>query len=825
VHKIKKIRFLSALLAVAMLVALMPVTALAAGEPPVLQSAEVTATGHVWLTFDKAMAIPGSGAQGFTVADAYNTSKEVTAVSLSGDSTKILLTLGTTIKGGEAPWLSYTPGVIKASDGGELAGVVYLGITNTLPHPTLDTSSPSPGIVGTVYPHIFTATGGTGPYSFSKSSGSLPNGLTLGADGVLSGTPTAVGNFTFKIMVTDSTLAIDEHEFSITIGASPIVSATISPATVTFDKNPVNQADVSTTVTWNDAVSVTDVKKAGISVGAGVYAVDGNTLTIHKEYLTLQPVGSSVLTVEFDIGNTAALTIEVSDTTPPIGSNPPTWPAGSTMTASGTTKIGTTLNWTEAQDDVGITGYRIYQDDSLLQTVAGTVYSCEVTGLSSSTTYTFQVQAGDGSNQWTTDGPTETIRTKSSGSGGGDSASSTPLYNMDVITGHGSETTLPVTVNKDNGSASIDVSSQSGLVMDGTVITVPSIPGVDAYSVSIPVSYLSTSDGQGTLTINTNTGSITVASNMLMGVSGADGNKAEISLSQGDKSSLPEAAKTAIGDRPLIQLSVAIDGKQTDWNNPYAPVTVSIPYTPTAAELANPESIVIWYIDGNGNAVSVPNGRYDLATGTATFFTTHFSHYAVAYVHKTFSDLGSVEWARKAIEVMASKGITNGTGKDTFSPGANITRADYMVLLINTLGLTADFTENFDDVKTNAYYYNAVGIAKKLDIAAGSGNNRFNPTESISRQDMMVLAARALEKCQGLQAADNITVLDKFSDKGDITEYAAGSFATLVDAGLIEGSGNKQNPHSYTTRAEVAVFLYNVYNKYPEAPVVAASTL
>ncbi len=285
---------------------------------------------------------------------------------------------------------------------------------------------------------------------------------------------------------------------------------------------------------------------------------------------------------------------------------------------------------------------------------------------------------------------------------------------------------------------------------------------------------------------------------MLTGVSGIIGNKAEIAIGQGDKSSLPEDIKVTIGTRPLIQLTLSLDGKQTDWNNPGAPVTVYIPYTPTAAEIANPESIVIWYIDGSGYAVSVPNGRYN--TGTVTFFTTHFSDYAVAHVHKTFSDLGGVEWAKKAIEVMASKGITSGTGNETFSPSESITRADYMVLLINTLGLTADFTKNFDDVKPNTYYYHAVGIAKKLGIAAGSGNNRFNPTESISGQDMMVLAVRALEKFQGLKAADNSTSLDKFSDKRDIAEYAVNSLAALVNAGLIKGSGNVLNPRSSTTR-------------------------
>ena len=117
----------------------------------------------------------------------------------------------------------------------------------------------------------------------------------------------------------------------------------------------------------------------------------------------------------------------------------------------------------------------------------------------------------------------------------------------------------------------------------------------------------------------------------------------------------------------------------------------------------------------------------------------------------------------------------SGTGANSFSPAANITRADYLVLLIKTLGLTAEFDGNFDDVEPGAYYYEALGIAKKLGIAAGSGNKRFNSRENISRQDMMVLTARALEKYKGLKAAGGSAVLDKYSDKGDIAGYAANS--------------------------------------------------
>ncbi len=267
-----------------------------------------------------------------------------------------------------------------------------------------------------------------------------------------------------------------------------------------------------------------------------------------------------------------------------------------------------------------------------------------------------------------------------------------------------------------------------------------------------------------------------------------------------------------MGGRPLLRLSLALDGAAQSWNNPAAPVTVRIPYAPTAAEAADPEHIVVWYVDGAGQAVSVSNGRYDAASGTVVFSVTHFSQYAVAYVRKTFGDLGGVEWARKPIEVMASKGVIQGTGGNAFSPAAAITRAEYLTLLVRTLGLTAQVSDNFADVAPGAYYYEAVGIARALGNAAGDSGSLFRPDEPISRQDMMTLTARALEKARGFAAGGDPAALAGFADRDEVAPYALPGLAALVRDGLIRGDGNRLNPLARTTRAEAAVFLYRIYN-------------
>ena len=71
---------------------------------------------------------------------------------------------------------------------------------------TIDTVYIPDAVSGTPYNTDLTAIGGTPPYQWSMSSGSLPTGLQLSASGSISGTTSTLGQFTFTAMVTDSSL-------------------------------------------------------------------------------------------------------------------------------------------------------------------------------------------------------------------------------------------------------------------------------------------------------------------------------------------------------------------------------------------------------------------------------------------------------------------------------------------------------------------------------------------------------------------------------------------------------------------------------------------
>jgi hypothetical protein len=376
----------------------------------------------------------------------------------------------------------------------------------------------------------------------------------------------------------------------------------------------------------------------------------------------------------------------------------------------------------------------------------------------------------------------------------------------------------------------VEIGTGSVFMSEGktTVITVPSIPSVDTYTLGIPVPNLSTPEEKGALSFNTDSGSITVPTNMLTDVTGISGARAEIAIGQGDKARLPEAVKAVIGNKPLVQLTLSIDGKQTNWNNPDAPVTVSIPYKPTAAELSNPESIVVWYIDGGGRVVSIPNGHYNPATGRVTFDTTHFSDYAVAYNPVEFKDVAANAWYNKAVSFIAAREITSGTGNGKYSPEARLTRGEFIVLMLRAYGIAPDKSQsdNFSDAGST-YYTGYLAAAKRLGISEGVGNNMFAPGNRITRQEMFTLLyntlksigrlpgmhGRAVSEADDQPQGDSGKELSDFTDAGKIKVWAREAMTTFVVTGTIGGNAGKLTPDGTTTRAEMAQVLYNLLRK------------
>jgi large repetitive protein len=92
------------------------------------------------------------------------------------------------------------------------------------------TVTPPAGVVGSAYSFTFVTSGGVGPHTFSLFTGGLPSGLSLSSDGVLSGTPTQGGSFSFWIEAHDSGSNRSQAPFTMSIDSKLTVTTGSLPA-------------------------------------------------------------------------------------------------------------------------------------------------------------------------------------------------------------------------------------------------------------------------------------------------------------------------------------------------------------------------------------------------------------------------------------------------------------------------------------------------------------------------------------------------------------------------------------------------------------------
>ena len=185
---------------------------------------------------------------------------------------------------------------------------------------------------------------------------------------------------------------------------------------------------------------------------------------------------------------------------------------------------------------------------------------------------------------------------------------------------------------------------------------------------------------------------------------------------------------------------------------------------------------------------------------------------AVAPTEK-FVDLGNHAWAKDAIYRLVDAGVIKGVAEDKFAPGAQITRADFAILLVRAWDLSADELGAFEDVAATDYFANEVGIASALGIVNGVGEGKFAPKNPITREQMMVMLARTLEAVKAEVKDVEDDVLADFSDADLISDYAVDAVKSMVGNGFIQGANGKINPQGNATRAEVAVLLDRILNK------------
>ncbi|MBI1803449.1 MAG: putative Ig domain-containing protein [Ignavibacteriae bacterium] len=154
------------------------------------------------------------------------------------------------------------------------SGSISLTVTSpSCPTITLSPSTLPNGTVGTAYNQTITASGGTSPYTFAVTVGTLPAGLSLSTGGILSGTPTTSGTSNFTVTATDANTCTGLQAYSLIIDAAPpsgSISLTALGSPYTQDFNTLANTGTSSTVPTGWAFSEAGANANGVySAGTG----------------------------------------------------------------------------------------------------------------------------------------------------------------------------------------------------------------------------------------------------------------------------------------------------------------------------------------------------------------------------------------------------------------------------------------------------------------------------------------------------------------------------------------------------------------------------
>ena len=253
------------------------------------------------------------------------------------------------------------------------------------------------------------------------------------------------------------------------------------------------------------------------------------------------------------------------------------------------------------------------------------------------------------------------------------------------------------------------------------------------------------------------------------------------------------------------------------------PVTISIKFDPAKSE--DNRKVSIFYYDEEQQKWISMGGKVEGEWVTAE--TDRFAKFAIlateaekeppietppATPAPSFTDIAG-HWGESFIREAAAKSWVKGYPDGTFRPNHPITRAEFLVMLVQALGLgdtrgtaagaSGSKAPPFADKDRIAKWAKeAVALAVEKGIVSGYADGSFRPDKPVTRAEMAVMIARAL----GM--ADRNVVRTDFTDDEAIPAWAKGAAEALRETGIVLGrDGLRFAPGATATRVEAVVML------------------
>ena len=173
-----------------------------------------------------------------------------------------------------------------------------------------------------------------------------------------------------------------------------------------------------------------------------------------------------------------------------------------------------------------------------------------------------------------------------------------------------------------------------------------------------------------------------------------------------------------------------------------------------------------------------------------------------------YSDVPRDHWAYSEIQKAGEIGFMSGMGDGTFGLGQNVTRAQFVSMLVRMFGWGASEGTGFSDVAPGDWYYSDVLTASDMGVL-DTTETYFRPNDNITREEMAVMIIKALGYGELAEEIANDGV--PFSD---VTENK-GYISLAYEFGIISGRGGSIfDPNGTALREDAAAMMVRCYDKY-----------
>jgi len=174
-------------------------------------------------------------------------------------------------------------------------------------------------------------------------------------------------------------------------------------------------------------------------------------------------------------------------------------------------------------------------------------------------------------------------------------------------------------------------------------------------------------------------------------------------------------------------------------------------------------------------------------------------------VEEPFVDVNDSDWFKEDVEEAFNYVLTTGTTATTYNPYADITRAQFAVMIARALELQPkDSKIELTDIE-GKWYQNEAQALYEAGIIKGFNDGTFGGEKKLTRQQAATMMANML-KYTGvdIKVEDDV----KFADMNKISEYAQDAVKYLASHDvLVNGKDVKFNPYNNLTRAQMAKML------------------